>query len=534
MSLKWKKHPILTPPTPDEISRMAPEKVAELWEIYHEAIENSERDPYRYGFILPNWKYADDLLGGFNEILISGGNRSSKTTWAARAIVRAAIENPGSIIFCFAQNSDVSIRQQQSAIYDALPEELRRRVLGQEYNVSYTRKNGFSKSSLILPEVRSHIIFKTYAQFLNNDTILEGAELGSREPVWLNIGAWCDEYLIGPELLNTLRFRLATRNAKLIVTFTPIDGYTEVVRDYLEGAKTVESRKATLLANRPVPFVQHSKNRNAGIIYFHSDQNPFGGYDRIAKDLLGRTDEEILTRAYGVPTKSASSRFPAFSVETNVIKHELIPRHNVTRYMILDPAGQKNWFMCWIAVDATETYYVYREWPDVGIGDWAKWHQGKYIGGEGSKGLGYGIRDYVNLILRYEEGEEIFERLIDPRLGAARYQAQDHASSIIEELADAGLIFVPAPGLDIEDGIQAITTKMAYNRNAPIDALNRPHFYVSDRCQNIITALQEYTGAEGPDEAWKDPIDVVRYACIDGIRFVDTKNHSHVKRAAGY
>jgi len=534
MSLVWKTHPILNPPTVEEISQMAPEKVAELWEIYHEAIDNSERDPYRYGFILPNWLVADELLSKWNEILVSGGNRSSKTTWAARAVVRAALENPGSVIFCFAQNADVSIRQQQSAVYDALPEEMRKRVMGQEVNVSYTRKNGFSKSSLILPQVKSHIIFKTYSQFLNNDTILEGAELGCREPVWVNVGAWCDEYLIGPELLNTLRFRLATRNAKLIVTFTPIDGYTEVVRDYLEGAKTVERRKAELLNGRDVPFVQHSKNRNAGIIYFHSEQNPFGGYERIAKDLAGRDESEILTRAYGVPTKSASSKFPGFSVEVNVLPHDKIPRKNVTRYMVLDPAGRKNWFMCWIAVDASETYYVYREWPDVNVGDWAKWHQGKYIGGEGSKGLGYGIKDYVDMIMRYEEGEDVYERLIDPRLGAAKYQTQNGASSIIEELADAGLIFVPAPGLEIEDGIQAMQSKMAYNRRSSVDAINRPHFYVSDRCQNIITALQEYTGEGGPDEAHKDPIDVIRYASIDGIRHVDVNNYQTMKRAGGY
>lgn len=520
MALTWKQHALLKPPTVEEMAQMDPEKLVKLWETYHDAISNAEIDPYRYGFVLPHWNKADALLEEFNEILVSGGNRSSKTSWAARAVVRAAIENAGSVIMCFAQNADVSIRQQQCAIYDALPEELRKRTLGTEENVSYTRKNGFSKGSLILPDSHSHIIFKTYAQFLNNDTILEGAELGSRESRWINIGAWCDEYLIGPELLNTLRFRLATRNSKLLVTFTPIDGYTEVVRDYLEGARTIESRTAEMLKNRVVPFIQHSHNRNAGIIYFHSKDNPFGGFDRIAEDLKNRPEEEILCRFYGIPTKSKSTQFPNFNLELNVLKHDKVPRRNVTRYMVLDPAGRKNWFMAWIAVDEAETYYVYREWPDVSVGDWAKWHGGKWINGEGSKGLGYGIKDYVALILSLETGETIFERLIDPRLGAAKYQTQNGASSIIEDLADAGLIFVPAPGLDIEDGIQAIQSKMAYNRSQPIDGVNRPHFYVSDRCQNIIKALQEYTAEGGPDEAMKDPIDVVRYAAIDGIRFV--------------
>ena len=177
MSLVWEKHEILSPPTDEEVARMEPEEVLKLHELYHSAIANSRRDPYRYGWKLPHWKDAEELLEHSSEILVSGGNRSGKTTWAAHAVVKAAVENPQSVIMCFAQNADVSIRQQQSAVYDALPEEFRVKVLGTEENVSYTRKNGFSKSSLILPGSKSSIIFKTYAQFLNNDTILEGAEL---------------------------------------------------------------------------------------------------------------------------------------------------------------------------------------------------------------------------------------------------------------------------------------------------------------------------------------------------------------------
>lgn len=522
MSLHWERHEVLTPPSDGEMALMSPEDLIRLHTLYHEAIANSRRDPYRYGFKLPHWRDAEELLGHHSELLVSGGNRSGKTTWAAHAVVKAAVENPQSVIMCFAQNADVSIRQQQSAVYDALPEEYRVKVLGTEENVSYTRKNGFSKSSLILPNSKSSIIFKTYAQFLNNDTILEGAELGCRDPNWINIGAWCDEYLIGPELLATLRFRLATRNSKLVVTFTPIDGYTEVVRDYVQGAETIRAKEAELLGGRSVPYLQRSKNRDSGIIYFHSRDNPFGGYERIAKDLAGRPEAEILTRAYGIATKSVSTKFPNFSREVNVIPHEKMDLGGKTKYMILDPAGRKNWFMAWVAIDPSDTWYVYREWPDANIGDWAKWHGGKWIGGEGAKGLGYGIKDYVELItsLEAETQDTIFERLIDPRLGAAKYQTQNGASSIMEDLEDAGLVFLPAPGIDIEDGLQALQTKMAYNRKNPIDSINRPHFYISDRCQNIISALQEYTAEGGQDEAWKDPIDVIRYLAVSGAEYI--------------
>jgi hypothetical protein len=156
------------------------------------------------------------------------------------------------------------------------------------------------------------------------------------------------------------------------------------------------------------------------------------------------------------------------------------------------------------------------------VGDWAKWSGGKWSSGEGAKGLGYGIKDYVDLItsLEAETNDSVFERFIDPRIGAAKYQTQDGASSIIEDLADAGLVFIPAPGIDIEDGLQALQTKMSYNKKNPIDSINRPHFYISDRCQNIISALQEYTAEGGQDEAWKDPIDVIRYLAVSGVGFI--------------
>jgi hypothetical protein len=344
---------------------------------------------------------------------------------------------------------------------------------------------------------------------------------------------WLDEYLLGDELIGTLRFRLATRNAKMLVTFTPIDGWTEVIKDYLDKAKTLETREAELLNGELVPYVQESKKRNASIHYLHTKDNPWSGYERLASDLKNEPREKILIRAYGVPVKSQATKFPKFNKEVNVIAENQVPKEDVTRYCIIDPAGSKNWFMCWIAVDKTGTYWVYREWPDSTIGDWAEWKSGKWVPGEGAKGLGYGIKDYVDLILDLEQGEEIYERIIDPRLGAAKYQGQDGSSSIIEDLAEKDIVCIPAPGIDIEDGIQALISKMSYDTSKPLDSVNRPKFYVTDECQNIITALSEYTGEGGLKEAWKDGIDVLRYACVTDIDHVDTNRLGVTRQGAG-
>jgi len=533
--MNWRSHQILTPPTDEELSVMEPDEIVEFHRVYHEAIENAENDPFRYGFRLPHWEKAEEQLSEVDEILALGGNRSGKTRFGAYAVVKAATENAGAEIFCFAQTSEVSIRQQQGAVWEALPAEMRTKQMTAGAYISYTKKNGFTDSSLILPN-GSQIIFKTYSQYQNNPTILEGAELGSRHPRWHNIGVWLDEYLLGPELISTLRFRLATREAKMLVTFTPIDGYTEVIKEYLDGAKIIESRAAELLGGELVPYVQRSTKRNASVHYFHSQDNPFGGYDRIKKDLKGRPREEILIRAYGVPMKSHATKFPKFNTAVNVVKQEQCPPEGVevTRYLIIDPAGSKSWFMAWIAVDETGTFYVYREYPGVDIGDWAEWKSGKWIPGEGAKGRGYGIPDYVGEIRDSEGQEEIYERLIDPRLGAAKYQGHDGSSSIIEDLEEAGIVCIPAPGMDIEDGLQALISKMSWDSSKPMDSVNRPHFYISEECGNIIHALAEYTGEGGLKESWKDPIDVLRYAAIADIDHVPQKNMLVTRAGGGY
>ena len=530
--LNWTKHPLLEIPSDEMIAALEPEELLELHETREEAIRNAQADPYRYGFRLPHWSRAEAQLDEVDEILASGGNRSGKTAWGSYCVVKAAIENPNSIIMCWAQTSEVSVRQQQSAVYNWLPPEYRKKQTGSQTYISYTLKNGFTDNSLILPN-GSQIIFKTYSQYQNNPSIIEGAELGSKDPEWHNIGCWLDEYLLGEDLIGTLRFRLATRNAKMLVTFTPIDGWTEVIKDYLEHAETIETKEAEILNGELVPYVQRSKNRNASIHYFHTKDNPFGGYERIKQDLQGRPREEILIRAYGVPVKSQATKFPKFNKELNVVPHESIPTTGVTRYFIVDPAGSKNWFMVWIAVDTSGTYWVYREWPDMTIGPWAEWKGGKWAAGEGCKGLGYGIKDYVQLIKELEQDEEIYERIIDPRMGAAKYQVQDGSSSIIEELAENDIICNPAPGLDIEDGLQALISKMSYDTTKEIDSVNRPHFYVSDECQNVIDGLSEYTGEGGLKEQYKDVIDPLRYAAIADIDHVDSIDLSVTTQGSG-
>jgi hypothetical protein len=50
--------------------------------------------------------------------------------------------------------------------------------------------------------------------------------------------------------------------------------------------------------------------------------------------------------------------------------------------------------------------------------------------------------------------------------------------------------------------------------------MNKPKFYIAKSCENTILAIENYTGDDGKDEAWKDPIDCLRYAAVMEIDHV--------------
>lgn len=526
MSLVFRKHALLKPPSIHETARMDPGALKKLHEDYHEAIENAERDPYRYGYELPNWKVATDALARYDTLLLLGANRSGKTQFSARKIVKSAIENPNSLIFCFSQTSETSLLVQQPAIFEALPIEMRLRADGKPA-VSYTKKNGFSDAKFVM-ENGTQIVFKTYTQWQQNDQILEGMELGCAEPKSVNIGAWCDEYLLGMGLLDRLILRLATHDAKLILSFTPKDGETETVKNYRNGAKTLERRhvSAGLKSPQSVPYVQYNEVKDTGIVYFHAIDNPWSGYGRLLKDCIGKADDNYtLTALYGVPTKSAATLFPRFNENVNVVPRGDIPTTGVTRYCIADPAGTKPWFITWISVDALDTWWIYREWPGYAAGDWAEEKNGKWAKGPACRErLGWGCNEYHEEITTLEGDEKIFMRLIDPRAGETKYSRQGGGqSNYMIDMDDLGMVFVAAPGGQEGPGLQMIQNKLAYNTAKPIDAQNRPRLMVSEDCPNIIRAFQEYDGSS-LDHPWKDPIDTVRYAAVEEIRYVDPKS----------
>jgi len=515
--LEWQPHPIVERPTDEEILLLAGgsaedvELLKQWHQQYHQRIEQSEEDPLYHGFELEGWKHVDSFFNDLNTVFVSGGNRSSKTEMGARSVVKAALENKNAEIVCFAQDNDASVRVQQRAVYRYLPPELKKKSKSTVEYLNYTFKNGFTGASFILPN-GSTVYFHTYSQFIANRSKFEGLEIGSKTPKWHNIGLWLDEYLEEGDLVNTMRFRLVTRNSKMLMTFTPIDGYTPFVASFLKDAETRKTRKAELLDGEEVPFVQYSKAKDAGIVYFHSELNPFGGYERIRKELQNSPKDEILTRAYGIPVKSMHTLFPSFN--TNVHTCSQLPAINPrthTVYQVVDPAGARNYVALWAAVDQNGYVTILREWPDRdSYGEWAIFGDPRWKFGPAAKKLGYDVQSYVDEFRMIEEelGVKVFERI-----GDSRYFARENEdnSDLFESFADKGMFFVPSNGTDIDSGITALDGWMKYNPNLPVDESNRPILSIHESCGNLIYSLLNWGHQGKRDEPLKDFVDLLRY-----------------------
>ena len=511
--------------TSEEIEALPAMEQARLAQVLPRVQDAAALDPIEYGFTLKSWRRLMESWDKYLIFMVLGGNRSSKSTYASRLMVWAALHIPEFRGRCFTVNDESSINDQQRFIWEAIPARFREtkpRKRGQVESLEYSQKNGFTGNKVIFPPLPGYdrggeILFQTYRSYANDPQIAEG---------WWAHLVWNDEE-VPQKLLETQIFRVTDAKGKIVNTFTTLQGWSPTVADILSKVKTLETRYASLVGKR-VPYLQESLSRSRTLIsYFWSSDNPWIPQADLINDLKLRPTEEKLARAYGIPTRAFGSKFPLFDELIHVVDREKLPwvkeaGYAHTRYMALDPGGSKNWFMMWVAIDKAGTVWVYDEWPGEDMEPWAEpGNDVKGKAGKGQAGFGYGIRDYIEVIKDVEQGTPVFERYIDSRMGNAEKHAKDGATSISIDLEDEDMPFMDAPGLDIEHGLQLINNKLAYDTDKPLSSTNAPALYVSDKCQNLIFGLKNFTGLGGKSEACKDPIDCLRYLLESRIEHVD-------------
>ena len=548
MSLIWTPHPLEPVPTREQIlAARTPEQMRAL-AAWHDArekrIEDALRDPLNRGYEFDAWQDADAMFDDFNQVFAFGGNGSSKSAYGARTVVKAATSNPNSMIYCFAQDQDTSVRIQQRYVHQYLPPDLRTNFKTEGAYSKYSQKNGFTGQSLILPN-GSEVYFHTYSQFISNRAKFEGLEVGSRDPKWHNIGFWFDEYLESGDLYETMLYRIPRRDAKILVTFTPIDGFTPFVAKQIKGSRIVKTRRTSpqVFPNpgepKEVEAVRVNEELGVGMVYFESEQNPWAGFDAMVKTHGRKTVGERLTRFYGVPVKSMTSLFPLFSTDVNVLSSKEFPNifsNRFTLYQVIDPANARNYFSLWAAVNAEGMVYIYREWPDrPTYGEWATFGDPRWKKGPAADKLGYNVQGYVDLFRGLEhEHEDVYERLVDSRFAASQ---DSEGSDLFQDFADCGFFVYPTDGQTEEKGLTRLDDWFSYNPNLPLDSANRPQCFIHEDCGNLIESLLSYASEGKKDEALKDPIDCLRYLRManagDGIDHYDGNSFKVRKRSAG-
>jgi phage terminase large subunit-like protein len=509
-------HQVMVQPSAEEIKLLVEkhgsDAVAQLLQLREDKILAEKMDPYRHGYEPQHWKDVDTLLKTKNEVLVLGGNRAGKTEWAAKRVIQTLVNKPDARVWCLHTTNSSSIQMQQNVIWKYMPPELKNARKTKITNIAYSQKNGFSDNTFILPN-RSQCFFMNYAQ---DKKVIEGGEVDL---------IWCDE-LVPLDWVETLRYRAITRRGKLVVTFTPVLGYSQVVKDYVAGCRFKKTLPASLMDKDKIhvggcpkghmPYIAESMNSNCGVIWFHSQLNPYNPFDQLAATLEGKTSNEVKIRAYGWAENTAGSQFPSFT-DQNILTNDKIPKEG-TNFMCVDPAGARNWFMIWVRAAKDGNLYVYREWPDVSNGEWAlpsEKPDGKMGSGQ-KNGAGRGLDDYKQLIKDLEGDEIIAERYIDPRAGATQAISAEGGTSLIE-LLDQGaepMFFTPAAGLHIEQGVAIINDLLFYNSNEPLSPINQPKLYVSEDCRNLIYSMREWTNMDGEKGSCKDPIDCLRYITV--------------------
>ena len=518
----YRPHPIFRLPSREDaaVACKTPEGEKEFREAMERRglrIYQEQADPFRYGYEPDHWKAAEEILKENDELLISGGNRSSKTEFAAKYCVKRLMEQDNTRIACFHTTHQSSLQNQQPVIWKYLPAEFKqKKIKGKVANISYSQKSGFTDNSFILPN-GSQCWFMHYSQDRNT---VEGLEIDV---------AWADE-LIPFDLLETLRYRLVTRAGKLVLSFTPVEGFSLTVKDFIQGGEILEWKPSELLPgkNMPsgpeghMPYLMKCRRPKSYAVFWRTMDNRYSPYDELKKKLAGLHDAEIKVRAYGWATSTTGAQFRF--TEEHVIEPGKIPSEG-TNFMVADPAGSRNWFMLWARV-VDDCIYIYREWPDASMGDWtipsAK-HDGAPGSAQKSGGGGLAIWQYKNLITEIEGGEEIFMRLIDPR--AASNNSLDGQTILeklhMDEYGFEPMHFYPAPGKDIQTGVALINDLLYYNQQEPVDDENYPRLYVSRSCKNLIYSLREWTGLDGNKGASKDPVDCLRYLVTDDNLMVE-------------
>jgi len=548
------------------------QEIAELYTARERVIREAKLDPFGKGFEWKCWKRADDLLPvivwdktkfdylvPINDIrlmVVLGGNRASKTTWAVKRCLQSALRFDRTRLIFLCQKLETSRQVQQAYIWDFLPQQIKalngKSDRKRTFYVKYQKGTGFSGDKIVFPN-ESEIVFLVYTQ---SPSDYEGIQVGC--PNQPAVPGWYADESLPLDWLTLLRTRSATFDAVGIWTFTPLSGMTPSLKETIGQGKVLEYEMEPYLAGRQnlpglpkgaMPTVQEGSRPDTRVIYFHTRENPLGGYDRVVNACKGKPWYMAERTLCGFTRDTRGRMFGTFG-SWNVIASDQLPSEAVV-YMHVDPHPARNWFILWVAVDPAGRVYAVDEWPpEQEFGEWAvattrNPSADSGLGWDGDTGpaqepAGLGIAQY-KLEIQRREGKlqearrhwTVVRRTVDRRAGPVPIPIGSGPSTCLwQELNDeqstgqetvGGMDFELAGGSGIEeDGLELIRQALFVDLDKALDPLsNYPKLFVSDKCRQLIWALENFTGRDKIRGACKDPIDCLRDMFTSGLDYIE-------------
>ena len=571
LSWLWTEWPTLPMPTEASLVNMAQQRGARAVHEWHrareEAISNEKRDPLQYGWEAPPLAAARQLLAGqyvpgqfgpvaqqgrwvgpgegapaplpaAEDLLLMTGSRFGKSNFGGKLVNETMRDRPGARVRCWSQSLDTSRSIQQAHVFKHLPPGLRKiKRLGQFCKISYTGATGFTDETFLFNTddegTYAQCWFLTYHSWQQDKTIAEGPSVSL---------TWCDEE-VPAELMDTLRYRVGDQGRMImLLTFTPITGYTDAVGQYIAGARIVECVPArrieydlwqprswrwgewllpqdkVLVEGCPpghVPFIlEHAQVPGRYTLCAGSTWNPYIDLDEVLRKAITGTLEVKLIRWFGWPLRKVR---PALSFsEAHIVPPQNVPPlAELTIYLAIDPCPPpRNWFMVWLGLDREERVWVLAEWPDLDVGEWAvpgtepdgKPGPGAFEGGgrgfDGYKLLVWEREGWVEKDGLWQAGPHFVkvrdgDRYLDPRAASwkvpslANEDAADYLQLLLEPVLRQreGKPVQVAPGLDcqraeaahINEGNQLIDGWLTegWDPQERLTPMNAPRFYIN-------------------------------------------------------
>jgi len=212
-------------------------------------------------------------------------------------------------------------------------------------------------------------------------------------------------------------------------------------------------------------------------------------------------------RLHGKFSHLAGQIYKTFSRDVHIVKipdiHSFL--EGKTIYQVVDPAIGKPLACIWAAIGPDGALTIYDEYPSFEF--------------QGAKDSNMTVPDYVDLFRSKEEGRKIDIRILDRHFGNVRRTLG--GLTLKQEFGERGIDFMDSysiadVGTEVETGILRVKDYLRYNKDKPVDGINRPKLYVAENCINVLHSFERWRRDEKtgkPKEEYKDFADCVRYLC---------------------